>query len=441
MLIVSSTANLLPATASTSDSPAGDSEAVESTGMNFRNELLQLLNPTVPQTELPPERINSDTEAPSDELLEGDSALAFLNVPFAPSKVPAAQVEVNLVAESGAVPLPTLQAATSVHSMAMQLPNGEFQRAELDIALTTGEFSSEFPSQLALEQMSEQATCEGDTNGMGEKTATTIAQVTAPNILPKSTEFGSEEAVEDVPHTAAASESEISKSTVISSGAEAVTRTGSAATESGATIRPGHHLDFATDGPVDASAARLTPTQREAIESTRGPGELNLRHGETSSGMANNNISINQTSAESPMTSNGIVATRSEDVAPADMAERIVSLAQETKAGDMQSVVLRLSPPAVGDVFVRISRQRLKLNIELRTHSVDVAASLRGENDQLMEQLVQQGFERESVDISYSGSERGTQDVPEEWFNMPRAQRGPNTEQHQKRTDDMSFVA
>ncbi|MCA8993997.1 MAG: flagellar hook-length control protein FliK [Planctomycetaceae bacterium] len=449
MFIASSPANVLPITASTSESPAGDSEAVENAGIDFRAELWKLLNPTVPQTELPLEQVNSNSETSNNELLEGDEdaefAVALMNVPMTPLDVPRPQVEVNRITESGVSPLPTLQAATSLHGMTMPLSDGGFQRAVQDIPLTTSEVSYEASSQLDLEQTSGQASREVDADGIGDKVAATVAlaanaQMSTPNIPPKSTESGPEESVEDVSHSAAASESDGSESPVNSARAAAATATRVADGNSGSSMRPTDHVEFMMNTPVDVAAARPEPAQREAIESAPRTGELKLPHSEASSGVENNDISVSQTSAEFPMTSNEIVATRSEDVARANMSGRIFTLAQETKSGDMQSVVLRLSPPAVGDVFVRISRQRSKLNIELRTHSIDIASSLRGEHDQLMERLVQQGFERESVDISYSGSERSTQDVPDEWLNTPRVPRGALTEQ-QKKTDDMSFVA
>ncbi|MCA9044178.1 MAG: hypothetical protein KDA69_07660, partial [Planctomycetaceae bacterium] len=223
MLIASSPTNLLPVTASPSESPTVDSEAIESAGIEFRAELRQLLSPATPQTEFPPEQLSSDSESSSGELPDDDSAsesaIAVLNVPLAPLNLPAPHVEVNLVAESRVGPLPTLQDATSIRAMAMQWPNGEFQRTGQDIPLTTSEVSSEASSQLDLEQTSGQASREVDADGIGDKVAATVAlaanaQMSTPNIPPKSTESGPEESVEDVSHSAAASESDGSKSPV-----------------------------------------------------------------------------------------------------------------------------------------------------------------------------------------------------------------------------------
>lgn len=87
--------------------------------------------------------------------------------------------------------------------------------------------------------------------------------------------------------------------------------------------------------------------------------------------------------------------------AVAEVPMQVMNIAQGLAPGITQQVVIRLDPPELGRVMVRIRRDRDTVTIEMTAESSDVAASLRSQEKLLVDRLVEQGFEQSDIELSF----------------------------------------
>ncbi len=98
---------------------------------------------------------------------------------------------------------------------------------------------------------------------------------------------------------------------------------------------------------------------------------------------------------------------RRPSVAPAEMAERIARLAAEARPRERREITLRLDPPALGEVRVRVEAAGQEIRVHIVTETREASFVLAEGRGQLREELQRQGLSLHSFSAS-SSAEPGT---------------------------------
>lgn len=123
----------------------------------------------------------------------------------------------------------------------------------------------------------------------------------------------------------------------------------------------------------------------------------------------------------------------------------VTGLTPQVREGTVQQVVLRLDPPELGSITVRVRRDHDALHIDWSADSSEVKGLLQQEEHRLLDRLVKSG-ENSSIEFTYREGEQRQQPAELEYDFSPRLQRpqkfgGWQSEQLPDTPHNLSFVA
>ncbi|MCA9087483.1 MAG: flagellar hook-length control protein FliK [Planctomycetaceae bacterium] len=113
-----------------------------------------------------------------------------------------------------------------------------------------------------------------------------------------------------------------------------------------------------------------------------------------------------------------LVSTPDSSQMRSDFVAQAATLIQSVPAGDEQRVMMRLDPPELGRVLIRIRRSSEKLSVHIESESARTLSVLREQHGQLVDSLTNGMSESGQIDLSYSdGQQQGWEQTEEQ---LPR---------------------
>lgn len=163
------------------------------------------------------------------------------------------------------------------------------------------------------------------------------------------------------------------------------------------TTQPSTVSSFALSGALDALATPLESYALQRAQSVDAAGNLSSVGGEVSL------VSATQTGVLVAPLSGGLLsgALPTETVAATSLPDRLVALVQRAKEGGQSAhrVTLRLDPPDLGAVSVRLELRGNDVAVSLRAERADASALLNAQRDRVAALLQREGLQLSGFDV------------------------------------------